>query len=289
MSYEELKNNPNESENLSGEHEEVRQMCGNLKRVNAPKDFDFHLKARIANANPNDFQQNAFLPFLRYALPLCLVIFLAGFVVFSGILNSEQSNTIAEKTTPNQAPDSVPNAIPTSAIVSSNTLIAANSSNPVTAVANSEQKKTAPNNETASATNKNNNLSSVTKDSKPGEDFGGTRESTSRDTPIFTPRGIPPTSNVRNNQSVNIGNQSRSSVKEMLNIIGIEADFMNSGWSVKSVTDNSLASRSGIKMGDFIESADGRKLDSETISAQSFSPKIIYVLREGKKIAVELR
>jgi hypothetical protein len=288
MSYEELKNNPNESENLSGEHEKVRQMCQNLKRVSAPQDFDFHLKARIANANPNEFQQNAFLPFLRYALPLFLVLFLAGFVVFSGILNGEQSNTVAEKTAPNQATDSVPNAIPTSAIISSNTLIAANSSNTILAVTNSEIRKSVSNNEIALTTNRNINLS-VSKSNKHDEDFGGIRESTSRDTPIFTPRGIPSTSNVRNNQSVNIGNQSRSSVKEMLNIIGIEADFLNSGWSVKSVTDNSLASRSGIKAGDFIESADGRKLDSETISAQSFSPKIIYVLREGKRIAVELR
>ncbi len=281
MSYEELKNKGEESEILSCEHEKVRGMCGSLKRVNAPTNFDFHLKARITNADKSDFQSNAFLPFLRYALPLSLVLLVAGFVVFSGILTNNQNAdlTVVENIQPANS------AVVLPATVSEN-LPSENNSNAVLIATNSDTKKAISNVESVSMTNKITNSSSLPKSNAPGDDFGGTRQSASKDSLIIMPRGIPPTQSLPDNSPVNIKNKSRSSVKKMLQFNGIEADFINSGWSVKGITANTLASRSGVKSGDFIESADNRILDSETISEL---PKTLYIMREGKRIAVELK
>lgn len=285
MSYEESKTNGEEAEILSGEHEKVRGMCGGLKRVNAPKNFDFHLKARIANCDPNEFKSNAFLPFLRYALPLCVVLLLAGFVVFSGILIDNQSATLAETSPTVQAENSTTN----SENVVAKTLPAATISNASSPSANAEPQKATSNAEFASITNKISIANSANKKTGLSEDFGGTRESTSRDSKILTPKGFPSIQTPVSNQSVNMKSQNSISVKSAFSGIGIEAEFVNPNWRVKSVAANSLAMRSGLKSGDLIEAADDRKLDSETISEQSLTIKTLHVLREGKKIVVELK
>lgn len=289
MSYKELQNKPEESEVLSGEFEKVRQMCRGLKRVNAPKNFDFRLKSRIANASQSDFQQNAFLPFLRYALPLCLVLFLAGFVVFSGMITSEKNDVIAEQTVPPQSVNSPVNVLAAPQIASADNSINSNGSGTFIIAANSEVRKPNLNTAVGLEGNKAKNNQSAKRTDKSGEDFGGTRVSASRDSILITPKGIPSNPNISNTQAANVGNTNRISVKDVLSEIGIQADFAGAKWSVKSVGANSLAGRAGIKPGDVIESVGNRKLDTEEIAEQTLTIKIINILREGKKIAVELR
>ena len=285
MSYEELKNSGEETEILSEEHQKLCRMCGDLRRVGAPKNFDFHLKARIANANPNDFQHNAFLPFLRYALPLCVVLLLAGFVVFSGMLTNNQNATLAENASTIQTVNPVVNS---ERSITENSPTISNS-NVILATSNIETPKTVSNVQLASVTNKISISNSANKNIAVNESFGGTIESASRDSQILTPRGFPPIQSPVSNQSVNIGSQNSISVKSALSGIGIEAEFVNPNWEVKSVAPNTSAMRSGLKSGDLIEAADDRKFDSETISAQSLTIKTLHVLRDGKKIIVELK
>ena len=61
MRNKDLQNNA-EGEILSVGDVKVQQMIKNLHRVDAPKDFDFRLKARIANAKSPIFSR-AFCPF----------------------------------------------------------------------------------------------------------------------------------------------------------------------------------------------------------------------------------
>ena len=83
MINKEFKNKAEEIETLNADDEKLRQMLGGLKKVGAPKNFDFHLKARIANAKPEDFRKPLLLPWLRYVLPLCVIVLLAGFAIFN--------------------------------------------------------------------------------------------------------------------------------------------------------------------------------------------------------------
>ena len=68
---------------INGVQTRVWQIIDRFEPVAAPKDFDFRVKARIANAKPGDFQSR-FLPVLRYVLPLSVVGLILAFVIFNG-------------------------------------------------------------------------------------------------------------------------------------------------------------------------------------------------------------
>jgi len=105
------KNFKNEEEILSGDDEKVRQMLGDLKRVDAPKDFDFRLKARMAAADPRAFQPRLF-PFLRIAAPLGLAVIVLAFFVINGLfsVNNESVEPVALQSAPNVVEkENVPN------------------------------------------------------------------------------------------------------------------------------------------------------------------------------------
>ena len=56
MKSNKLENNLSEREILSADEQKICDLIGRLDQVDCPKDFDFRLKARIANADRKDFQ-----------------------------------------------------------------------------------------------------------------------------------------------------------------------------------------------------------------------------------------
>ena len=70
---------------------------------------------------------------------------------------------------------------------------------------------------------------------------------------------------------------------------GINADFENGKWKVKSVTANSLGESSGVMKDDIIEAIDNQSLASEIIKSKTFSGKTITVTRNGEKLQIKLR
>jgi hypothetical protein len=68
----------------------IWQMIDGLGRVDAPKDFDFRLKAQIAKANANDFKPR-FLPALRYVLPLSAIVLVFALVVFNAVFLNDKN------------------------------------------------------------------------------------------------------------------------------------------------------------------------------------------------------
>ena len=85
----------------NAEQTRVWQVIEHLETVDGPKDFDFRLKARIANAKPTDFQPR-FLPALRYVLPLSLAVLVFAFVVFNSgyFVGYNSAPQVAEKNPP---------------------------------------------------------------------------------------------------------------------------------------------------------------------------------------------
>ena len=67
-------------------------------------------------------------------------------------------------------------------------------------------------------------------------------------------------------------------------MLGIEGDFGNGGWKVRSVKQNSLGSRAKIAADDVIESIDGQPVTSET-RLKDGSKKFI-IRRDGKLITL---
>ena len=78
-------------------------------------------------------------------------------------------------------------------------------------------------------------------------------------------------------------------VKNVLSINGINADFENGKWTVKSVTANGIGESSGIKENDIIEAIDNQPLSVGTVFNKTAAGKTITVTRGGGKLEIKLR
>jgi hypothetical protein len=95
----------------------LRQMVGSLGTIAAPPDFDFRLRARLANGSPGEGFH--FWSFARRGLAFAavLVVFLTGIIVVRNIVNQQSAREVAEtKPVVPQTPPKlvVPDAPPTS-------------------------------------------------------------------------------------------------------------------------------------------------------------------------------
>ena len=98
----------------------LRQMVGSLGTVAAPADFDFRLRARLANGSPS--QSFHFWSFARRGLAFAavLVVFLTGIIVVRNIMNPQTADDVAEtkpvvpQATPKLVAPVAPNVAPTS-------------------------------------------------------------------------------------------------------------------------------------------------------------------------------
>lgn len=293
MNYKNLQTNEGEPEILSGDDAKIRDLLGDLRRVEAPNDFDFRVRARIAQNSPRDIRPR-FLPVLRYVLPLAAVLVIcAGFLFNSfhyGNLASDSIVAVANTPTPgNQNQSTQTNSVNNNsevALLPASEKIAAPSA-PVIA----------RNNKTASAPNvarqladKNFAAKSAAQISR--ENFasgtgGGTRSSAL--TPpkrVITPPGISLDKTI--GDAANFVKTKSLTAREILLQLGIEASYGNEGWKVLSVQENSPAKRSDIKLGDSVEAIDGEKLTDKPLPTRTIEGRKLTVLRGGRSIEISL-
>jgi hypothetical protein len=256
------KNFQNEEEILSGDDAQVRQMLGDLKRVDAPKDFDFRLKARIAASSAKDFEPRLF-PALRIAAPLALALAVLAFFVVSGIY-SVDNNSVPQIAGGDIPIPNINKDKPREEFVAGNSLPENSEQNPGETDKPKDQELAA-------------NPDKPKKDAPQTENNGGgSRDSTSRDPNVILPGGFE--------------SKNPLAVKGVLEVMGIEAVFSNEKWKVESVAPNSRAMRAGVKTGDVIEAINDVKLPAETITVNGpFTVKKLNVLRGGQKIAINLQ
>lgn len=285
MTENELQNGDSETEILSVDDEKLRQMCKGLKKINAPKNFDFHLKARIANANPEDFQTASLIPFLRYLLPFSVVVLLAVFVGFNIFLTSKNNEELAKTVQPQQLQE-MPIISPQ---VASNPTVTANYSPTPANFVVTEDKTTATANTGKRAASSD---ASVSQNGKKevlpkykDDDKTLSRDMASGTGEILTPNGI--TLSEINKPTVFTA-KSADSIKQIFDFIGITAVLESEKWKVTAVDGNNMAARAGIKVGDQIEAIDGHKLGGATVTNQSFNVKVIQIIRDGKNISLEM-
>lgn len=273
----------NETEILNAEDEKLRAMCRSLKRVEAPKDFDFKLKARLANTRADEFQPRFGFAF-RYALPgLALLLVFGLFAFNSGFWASENNSVIAEGAVaqPNSllpqnaaTPSDSPSERAETAIVSSDALTpeitkSPERTNPQQAAGNIQP-------------NPKNDLLSHKKDSGSGSKvFSSTVD-----------KGRQPNINnsVITSQTPNSAEKLNPlSVNNVLSIMGINAELENGKWTVKSVAKNSFAENFDIRANDIIEAIDEQSLSAETSFSKTVSGETITVVRGGEKVVIKLK
>ena len=246
--------------NISDRQTRLWLMVEELKPVAAPNDFDFRVKARIANAKPSDFQKPRLLPILRYVLPLSVAAVILGLFVFNSTYFSDTQTSTQIARTNIEAPkintDSTANFSPSNQLaftppsgdfapVTNETSIAQiPSKTPQKAELNQGKKV-----ETAKLSTTRSMKVPVKTAAKDSD--GGSHLIASTGTSIRTPKGINLNANVSN--AANIEAPRTINDEQLLSFNGMETALENGKRTVKSLAKNSVADRSGVKVGDVIE------------------------------------
>lgn len=296
-----------ELENLSQSDEKVRQMLASLKRVDAPKDFEFRLKARIAKASPETYRATSYKRRLAYALPAFASIVVSTFVVLNGnFFGGENQQVSSINPTTAQTSFVQSQSAPDGFVASSNT--SSSSSNSSNGSGDRKEPETnspaVPTSSSASRTERNKSEEAVftavnSREEKPKEQ--APRRALSREndgfstdialTPppkVYRPKGLNPDAQVEPPKDFN--SEKPFSVQELLSPLGVEVTAENGKWKVKNVSANSAAERSGIKADDVIETLDGQKLSAGApLRGKKIEVKKLGVKRGGAQVEINLQ
>lgn len=278
-----------ECQKTSGEQTRVWLMIDNLRPVDAPKNFDFLVKARIAKGEPEQNIQPRFLPALRYVLPVGIVVLLLGFIAFNAnyFSGGNSTRTAALETPPiteKTASQTIGNDIALSNSFAGNEVAVANTSNqtPVVNFAN-------VNIESNKNTQENQAKPKVFAPRKNVEEDngGGSRDSAVSEPLVNYAVGVKPNQKVES--SPNAGNLNTITIKEVLEFIGVKINLDKGIRKVASVKQNTVAERSGVKVGDVVEAINGEKLSAAPLRDKTIEAKTLTVLRGTEKIEITLK
>jgi len=276
------------AEHPGSDEQKISALLSGLQRVEAPKDFDFHLKARIANAKPADYQKAGMFPILRYAMPLGLFLAVGVGVMVNSSYNSWQTPTVADGSMPpNNGAVTATGPAPTD----SNEIVVP-TADLTPAVGPDGQR-------------------SPQLAGQPGAVQGSSRDIVERGMPApIVPPGFSADRTVRPAPTPIIppefrGNSNSTTIStvappemaskpvalaDALQSIGIEVELEENKWKVKSVKGSTIGELLGVKAGDRLESIDGRAVDDKTVYKDgSFKVKTIRVRRGETAVDLQMK
>lgn len=241
-------------------------MIDDFQPVAAPTDFDFHVKARIARAKPSDFQKPAFLPILRYVLPLSVVVLLLGIFVFNlGIFSAATNDSpIAQVET---ITPTIKNELPLNVSLANQLAFAPSESNKTVAAPKViGEGSLVPQDIPQSSKNDRNTkietadllFNKSPKSKYKDEQGGGSRVSALTPVIPVLPVGINLNGNTANAPKIEA--PKSLSDEQRLDFLGIKTAVENGKRMVKSLEKDKSGEISGVKVGDVIEKVSGNTL-----------------------------
>ena len=244
-----------DQETVDRDEAAVSRLVGELKHVDAPANFERRVMSRIADGAPA--KRSFFgMPTLAYAAALVSVLIVAGLYV----LNSYRPGPVIVD---------VDHAAP--ALTSEQPLAgppaADQPTSNETAVASSS-----PTQENARPANSR--RASVTPANPETTPGGGSDVYSVRSPKIVKPEGMDPNATIP--------------VREMLSMIGVNADYAGS-WKVTQVIANSSAARSGVQVGDIVVAMGEHDISNKTDFPGSGSIGSLRVKRGGKLVDIKLK
>jgi hypothetical protein len=251
---------------------DVAEMLSSLPRVTAPENFTFRVKARIAEGSA---PSSSPLSFLKLAGPLSLTLAIAAVGLYYVISSTPNEPVISDASVRNELPIATPRVEPPAPGV--DTLSPQFSEPPVIEPQRAAVETDRPGPVRRAGTAERMNRSQ-----------GGSVDSTLESANTILPRGF---ESVSPNRNMNVSvSQADIPVRNVLEILGINAEFVDGGWKVRSATVNSSAYRAGIRAGDVIESIDGQVLArTTTFNGEFTGGRTFRVRRDGKTINVGLK
>lgn len=275
--------NKNTFENASAGDRKLIAMLGDLNRVAAPNDFEFRLKARIADRSAVKQRSFRLFPTLVYGAPLALFLVVGSTLFLLSSYDAPNLNNVAVVQDLPAASGDKP-ASPIAEVRSPH------SSQTNSALAKEEiaeggrtllaAEKTADRSVTTGLVSKNERT--VTGRKSGGSYTIGAKRAE-------TPKRITGFSGNVDAKLSEAGGDRDISVKEIFQSIGIDAEFSDNAWLVKSVKGEQIGDRVGIKSGDRIDSIDSKPVDKDTKYRGRFAAKSIRIQRDGKLIDLELK
>ena len=242
MSNEELQNN-----------EPVSRLLGELKHVEAPSDFNFGVRARIAAGRPAEKVGFRIPVWLAYGSPLVLLLAVGGYFGLNSFYSI--SDASVPVVTVNEKPDAA-QPIPAPSVEVAVATPITKHDEPLVA-----KKVNIPNDVVLPV------KKPAVNDKNTG---GGSIDLASR-------------------EGRRIHRVPQIPAKTVLDLIGAKGGFDEDGWRVQSTTPNSLAERSQIKTGDVIESVNGQAVTDKTSFRSTTSLKTVRVRRDGKTVDIVIK
>ena len=255
--------------NLDSE-DEVSRLLTALPRVDAPSNFDFQVKARIASRKRPKSWVERIPVTLRFALPTLLIMLVGVYVYFYNASGNtaprQQDANIVGATAPPAVAEPAQN--PDIPVNPSGELATQQEAAPAPAPRSGTQDRVTPPNKQNSKVPQGGS-----KDFAMGNTqvLGGNGEDDPRKAP-----GVGP-------------NASQLSVKEVLSPIGIETVFENGGWKVSVVTVDSPAMRSGIIKGDIVTAIGNQPLNQNSSFRGKTSAGRLTVRRGSKSVDIRVQ
>ena len=253
--------------------EALTEMLGSLPRIEAPTNFDARVRSRIAQGTPSSGR--AWLIPSAAAVSLGSIVLAAvAFVYLRGpeenIADMSQPVSVPVATQESPNPQfAEPRIIEPQRVMQP---VVANSKAPlpVMVAERSGEAVTRRRNTT------NKGGGSLDWAVRPTEDPKVAR---GMPTPGATPESMPR----------QMGPVVKVSAREVLQLLGLDADFRDGGWLVKKVAATSLAGRSGVRDGDIVESIDDVKVIGSTTFENGFNGKNLTILRKGSRQTISLQ
>ena len=275
----------------SVEQTRVWQMIDGLNRIDAPNDFDFRVKAKIAGAQPANLQSR-FFPILRYVLPLSLIVMVFGLLAFNTTLffgnngASQVADAVSQTPTIAELPLS-DSSMPNEFVATGNSLQFSPGENDIAEDSNIKPATKERETQFVSIKSVKKPLTESRKESPKDNSDGNSRVKAATSTTILLPENLDANKTVET--LPNAGNQNPITDVQILDFIGIEVVSENTRKRVKAVKPDSSAERSGVKVGDVIEAIDGVKLSAEPVNAKKIEVKKLTVARDAEKIEITLK
>lgn len=268
----------NESEDK--ETQAVAGLLDSLPRVEAPKDFDFRVKARIAAGQPA--RVSWFPMAARVAVPLGLVLSVGGYFGYQSVYPPASNDIVSVANTSNSsfvqpqpsievsASNSIP-SLPADTIAAEKMVVRPPAvDNTVVSSANPTQVRTAG------------------RPGVSGDRRGGSFDISHSDSTKVYPKGVDPRRRVLVTPR-EFEQPGAISAKDVLTQFGADVVYSGSGWRVAAVKDNSAAQKAGLKSGDLVEAINDQPLNEKTSFKGQFSGKSMRLKRDGATVLVDLQ
>jgi hypothetical protein len=277
-----------EVENLSEADKKLCRMLAELGQIEAPKDFEFRVKARIAKANPQAYRTRRAWRF-GYVLPATGFAAMLAFAGIYGTYSGGDQTAATNAVTAPSLPQVVSPFSPGDSTLAGGTNENSNTGNLAPSAAPPNVPRT-PIENTRFASTEKKEITPAGKrnldESKVKENAEGSITRTAREDKGITAPGLDPNKKITDVPS-NLVREEEFAVDGMFKTLGVETVVEKGVLKIKALSD--AAANSGLKYGDEIQTVNGLKVTNGKVKAGRVDLKKIGVKRGAQTVEIDLQ